>query len=82
MLYRDNVHAGRAGYQAHGSRSMTQVPTNIHCYVVIGYPRNYQIRIIKLIRGSNILNKTKLRNEIAFYIYLYAQMPRTHNCNT
>ena len=23
--------------------------------VVIGYPRNYQIRVIKLIRGSNIL---------------------------
>ena len=25
--------------------------------VVIGYPRNYQIRVIKLIRGSNILNR-------------------------
>ena len=27
--------------------------------VVIGYPRNYQIRVIKLIRGSNILSIKK-----------------------
>ena len=31
MLHRDNVHAGRAGYQAPGSRSLTQVHTNVHC---------------------------------------------------
>ena len=29
MLYRDNVHAGRAGYQAPGSRSLTQVYTSV-----------------------------------------------------
>ena len=26
----DNVHAGRAGYQAPGSRSLTQVHSNVH----------------------------------------------------
>ena len=31
MLYRDNVHAGRLGYQAPGIKSPTQVPTNVHC---------------------------------------------------
>ena len=31
MLYRYNVHAGRAGYQACGSRSLTQVHTNVQC---------------------------------------------------
>ena len=28
--------------------------------VVIGYPRNYQVRVIKLIRGSNILKEDKV----------------------
>ena len=32
MLYRDNAYAGRAAYQAPGSRSLTQVHTNVHCY--------------------------------------------------
>ena len=31
MLYRDNVHVGRTGYQAPGSRSLTQVRTNVRC---------------------------------------------------
>ena len=31
MLYRENVHAGRAGYKAPGSTSLTQVHTNVHC---------------------------------------------------
>ena len=53
MLYRDNVHAGRAEYKAPGSKFLTQVQQMFT--VVIGYPRNYQIRVIKLIRGSNIL---------------------------
>ena len=31
MLYKYNVHAGRTGYQAPGSRFLTQVHTNVHC---------------------------------------------------
>ena len=53
MLYRDNVHAGRAGSKAPGSKSRHRF-TNMFT-VVIGYPWNYQIRVIKLIRGSNNL---------------------------
>ena len=30
MLYKGNVHADRAGYQAPGSRSLTQEHTNVH----------------------------------------------------
>ena len=52
MLYRDNIHLGREGYQAPGSKC-TQMFT-----FVIGYPRNYQIRVINLIRGSKVLNYT------------------------
>ena len=32
MLYRDNVHADKVGYLTSGSRSLTQVQTNVHCY--------------------------------------------------
>ena len=35
---------------------MTHVHTNVF-NVVIGNPRNYQIRVIKLIRGSKILKQ-------------------------
>ena len=31
MLYRNNIHADRVEYQAPGSRSLTQVHTNVHC---------------------------------------------------
>ena len=31
MLFRDNVHAGRTGYHAQGSKSLTQVHTKVHC---------------------------------------------------
>ena len=31
MLYKDNVHEGRAGFQAPGSGPLTQVYTNVHC---------------------------------------------------
>ena len=31
MLYRDNVHVVKVGYPAPGSRSLTQVLTNVHC---------------------------------------------------
>ena len=58
MLYRYNVHAGKAENQAPGSRSLSQVHTTVHC-CHIGYPRNYQIRVIKLIRGSKILMTVK-----------------------
>ena len=30
-LYRDNVRTGKAGYQEPGSRSLTQVHTNVYC---------------------------------------------------
>ena len=50
MLCRDNVHAGRAWYQALGHKFSNMFT------VVIDYPRNYQIRVIKLIRESKILN--------------------------
>ena len=46
MLYRDNVHTNKTGYQAPGNRSLILVHTNVH-KVVIGNPRTYQI--IKLI---------------------------------
>ena len=52
MLYRDNIHMGTEGYQAPGSKC-TQMFT-----FVIGYPRNYKIRVINLIRGSKVLNYT------------------------
>ena len=31
MLFRDNGHADKVGYQTPGSRSLTQVHTNVHC---------------------------------------------------
>ena len=31
MLYRDNFHADKIGYPTTGSRSLTQVHTNVHC---------------------------------------------------
>ena len=58
MLYRDNDHAGRAGYQTPGSRSLTQVHINVDsCHWL---PRNYQKRVIKLIRGSKNLKLFQL----------------------
>ena len=61
MLYKDNVHTGRAGYQAPGSRSLTQVHTNFHWCNCL--PRNYQIRVIKLIRGLKVL-KDSIRSAV------------------
>ena len=31
MLYRDNVHADKEGDPTPGSKSLTQVLTNVHC---------------------------------------------------
>ena len=43
--------------------------------VVIGYPRNYQIRVIKLIRGSNILKVYIVIN--TYYIILLMSLNMT-----
>ena len=46
--------------------------------VVISYPRNYQIRVIKLIRGSKVLNGVSFGewNE-AFYSYFWNILCKT-----
>ena len=44
--------------------------------VVIGYPRNYQIRVIKLIRGSNILNNFPLKTRYQMSVKSEAMRPR------
>ena len=55
LLYRDNVYTVKVGYPAPGSRSLTQVFTNVHCCHWL--PEELSNKDNQIIRGWKVLKK-------------------------